>query len=145
MEYTPEEKSALIKDLHLLQRYKLNQEECEPFLKFSAQGCRAELLPDANSRKTNRNAIKAILKDLVSEGHPLLAKPKGNYEYWLKLGTEDAPERVDTVRGVEIPDSDVPEGFLEFEEKSKEILKRNFTRKKLLDQYRAVAPIFQSS
>ena len=90
--YTPEEKSTLSKDLQLLHRYKRNQEECEPFLKFSGHRCKGELLPDAESRHTNRTAIKAILKDLVAEGHPLLGKPKRSSEYWLMLGEEDIPE-----------------------------------------------------
>ncbi len=145
MEYTPEEKSLLIKDLHLLHRDKRNKEECGPFLRFKPTGLKEKLLPDAGSKRLTKTKLKVILADLLSEGHSLLKRPQGSADYWLVLGTEDAPKQVDTVRETEIPDSDVPEGFLEFEEKSKEILKRNFTRKKLLDQYRAVAPIFQSS
>ena len=136
MEYTPEEMSALKQDLQSIYRSLRMDDNHPDFYKFKAWDLKKQLPEGAASKSLTKGKIKAILKDLLGS-FPLLGRPVGSPEYWIPLGSKQVPELNTS--------SDLPEGFLEFEEKARAILKRNFTQKKLLDLFQATAPIFQSS
>jgi len=134
MDYTPEERQMLNNDLYKLQKHRAEVSD-EPFFKFYA-GKLPKLLPDGCEGKTLGIATaRAILNDMVKEGHPILGRPEGDSLLWLQIGDQEVPQT--TLPGVG------PEEFFEFCKTVEHSINKTLTTAKMVKLYKAMQQHFQ--
>jgi hypothetical protein len=134
MDYTPEERQMLNNDLYKLQKHRAEVSE-EPFFTFYA-GKLPKLLPDGcEGKRLGIVKARAILNDMVKEGHPILGRPKGYTQYWLQIGGQEMPKTI--IDGVD------PKDFEDFADMVEHTLNKTLTAVKLVKLYKAMQKHFQ--